>query len=72
VTPFSSNEVGAVTPSGTGTGMMSQTVNGTLATPTLSSPTESFVPFTGGAAARDFERMMICLVIAVGSAVLLV
>ncbi|SMY28996.1 unnamed protein product [Zymoseptoria tritici ST99CH_1A5] len=70
VTPVSSNEAGGVTASGTG--YMTPSTNGTLATPTLGSPSETFVPFTGGAAAHDIERMMVCLVIAVGSAVLLV
>ncbi|EGP83559.1 Ca2+-modulated nonselective cation channel polycystin [Zymoseptoria tritici IPO323] len=70
VTSVSSNEAGGVTASGTG--YMTPSTNGTLATPTLGSPSETFVPFTGGAAAHDIERMMVCLVIAVGSAVLLV
>ncbi|SMQ55309.1 unnamed protein product [Zymoseptoria tritici ST99CH_3D7] len=70
VTPVSSNEAGGVTASGTG--YMTPSTNGTLATPTLGSPSETFVPFTGGAGAHDIEGMMVCLIIAVGSAVLLV
>jgi hypothetical protein len=59
-------------PVGSGTGAIPSYANGTLTTPTLSSPTESVVPFTGGALGQTYERMMMGLVVAVGSAFLLI
>lgn len=64
-------EVSPVGSTAYGSGAVTTSTNGTLATPTLATSTESIVPFTGAAMGQDYKLVMACMVVAVGSAVLL-
>ncbi|CZT23331.1 uncharacterized protein RCC_09043 [Ramularia collo-cygni] len=71
-TTLSSTEVSPFGSTAYGTGAVTSSTNGTMVTPTLPSSTESIVPFTGAAEGRDYKRMVVCMVVAVGSAVLFI